>query len=89
MTLAEAIKAGQAQNKAFRRKRWPEGAYTYHGMDNLVRFGRTADDGAGQLDEPIVPDIATLEADDWELFDGATYHNQRDASLESISSPCE
>jgi hypothetical protein len=80
MSLCEAIKEARKNNSAFRQRGWPEGIYAYHGMDNLVRFSDS--------DAELTFAVATLLADDWELYPAAPYHgklaSREDAPLKPL-----
>jgi hypothetical protein len=68
MHIQKVIKEAAKQDRAVRGSTWPDGAYLYHGMDNLMR----REDGSR-----FVLSIASLLADDYVLSDEAGYHGTR------------
>lgn len=68
MNLCEIIKQARKSDKAIRQKDWPSDIFAYHGVDNLIRFSDS--------DKEISMAVATLLAENWELYNNATYHGE-------------
>jgi len=65
MNIQKAMIQAQKLNNAIRGKKWPDGAYIYHGMDNLMRNA----DGS-----EFVWSVASLMATDYVITRTSKYH---------------